>query len=64
MMQPSDAVCDALSPWIRYVSQSWVVPKHEFPGNGVRFITFIPGLGFLLYQLPVICQPPAGIGLT
>jgi hypothetical protein len=28
------------------VSQSRVVAKHEFPGNGVRFIMFIPGLGF------------------
>lgn len=30
-------------------------------GSGVRFIMFIPGLGLLLYQSPVICHPPYGI---
>ena len=65
MMHPSDAApgCLVLSPCKRNVSQSRVVAKHEFPGNGVRFIMFIPGLGFLLYQSPVICHPPCGIGL-
>ena len=38
------------------------VAKHEFPGTGVRFIMFIPGFGFLLYQSPSIVHPPCGIG--